>query len=248
MTHQYHILNGDALKSQFPPSIKGEVIVTRECLVDGLVGGKSLEELFETRAEFIKKNYGATVVEYREKVVSEFDKIQIIKSGAEINLWFEDDLFCQVNFWFVLSLLQKSTKWNEIYLVRPTVHTRYGFGGLNHEELLSIYKNRTRLTDINTLAALWELYQKGEVEQLQQKAEELVQPYPFILSAVKAHIDRIPTVDNRGRPTEALIQIMKELDTEDFGAIFQEFCKRESIYGFGDSQVKRLLDAIQNKG
>ena len=39
---------------------------------------------------------------------------------------------------------------------------------------------------------------------------------------------------------------MDELNTEQFGLIFKEFCNRESIYGFGDLQVKRLLDEIKN--
>lgn len=38
MTH-FHILNGDALKSQFPEQILGEKIIARECLVDGSVEG-----------------------------------------------------------------------------------------------------------------------------------------------------------------------------------------------------------------
>ena len=245
---QYHILNGDALKSQFPPSIIGEVIVARECFVEGDVKGENLEELYATRAKFIGLNYDASPEEYHEKVVLEFRKIQNIESEAEINLWFEDDLFCQVNLWFVLNLLQESEKDNPIFLVRPKVHTRYGFGGLNTEELISIYKNRISLRDISTLATLWKFYQGDNVEELLLKAESLSDSYPFILDATKAHIDRIPKEGYLGRPTETLKKIMKELGSEDFGPIFQAFCERESIYGFGDSQVKRLLDAIKNQG
>jgi hypothetical protein len=42
----YHILNGDALKGQFPSEIPGQLIVARECLVDGDVSGESLSEFF----------------------------------------------------------------------------------------------------------------------------------------------------------------------------------------------------------
>jgi len=243
---QYHILNGDALKSHFPPSIKGEQIVARECLVDGAVNGESLEELFETRVQFISQHYGATTEEYQEKVVSEFQRIRNIESGTEINLWFEDDLFCQVNMWFVLSLLKG--KDNPIFLVRPDVHTRYGFGGLDEEGLLSIYENRKEMTELDKLSNFWKTYQSENIDQLLAQAKELRAVYPFMLDAVQAHIARIPKGDSLGRPTETLIQIMKDLDTEDFGPIFQAFCERESIYGFGDSQVKRLLRAIKNQG
>jgi hypothetical protein len=70
--------------------------------------------------------------------------------------------------------------------------------------------------------------------------------YPFILTAVKAHTDRIPTEGNLGRPSQSLIQIMKELETDEFEPVFKEFSKRESIYGFGDLQVKRLFDEVKN--
>ncbi len=243
---QYHILNGDALKSQFPLSIKGELIIARECLVDGAVNGESLEDLFATRAKFISQHYGATPTEYQEKVVSEFEKIQRIESGAEINLWFEDDLFCQVNMWFVLSLMKG--KDNPIFLVRPDVHTRYGFGGLDEEGLLSIFENSKKMTELDKLSDFWKAYQSENNDQLLAHAKELKTAYPFMFDAVQAHIARIPKGDSLGRPTETLIQIMKDLDTEEFGTIFQEFCKREPIYGYGDSQVKRLLDNILNKG
>ena len=63
---------------------------------------------------------------------------------------------------------------------------------------------------------------------------------------MKAHIERISTEENLGRPVQSLIQIMKELETEEFEPVFREFCIRESIYGFGDLQVKRLFDEIKN--
>jgi hypothetical protein len=58
---------------------------------------------------------------------------------------------------------------------------------------------------------------------------------------------RIPTENNPGRPVQSLLEIMDELGTTDFGLIFKEFNKREAIYGFGDLQVKRLLDGLLNK-
>ncbi len=248
MKTQYHILNGDSLKQQFPESIKGEIIVAREYLVDGNVNGNSLDELFKNRAQFISQNYeGFNEQDYFKKSVPEFNKIQNIKNDADVNLWFEDDLFCQVNFWFILHLLNQEKKNNPIFLVRPKKHSQYAFGALNKSELLSIYENKLLLTELNKLDKLWEFYQKNDLKQLLKIAGILEPKYPFILAAVKAHINRIPVDGNLGQPTESLIQIMKELKTEEFGPVFIEFNKRESIYGYGDVQVKKLLDEIKNK-
>ncbi|MEM6265410.1 MAG: DUF1835 domain-containing protein [Bacteroidota bacterium] len=248
MSIQYHILNGDALKDQFPSEIAGEIMVARECLIDGPVTGESLEAFFQTRADFISREYGNySIADYYRDTVSEFEKIQAIPEGSDIFLWFEDDLFCQVNMWFVASLLQAhSASGTSVFLLRPSVHTVYGFGGLGQAELIAIYQNRIPLEKIDRLASLWKYYQQNDTESLVQVATELSDRYPFILPAVEAHLDRIPAGNQPGRPIECLVSIMKELDTKNFGLVFKEFSKREAIYGFGDLQVKRLLKIAQN--
>lgn len=247
MRKQYHILNGDSLKEQFPGSLHGEIIVARECLVDGSTKGNSLTEFFKTRAEFISNNYeGFSEREYFEKTVPEFQKMLNIPNNADVSLWFEDDLFCQVNFWFVINLLVKLHQNNQFFLVRPRLNIQNGFGGLNKKELLSIYENRLELTELDELANLWELYQINDIEKLITTSRELKNTYPFIYTAVEAHIERIPSSGNIGRPSQSLIRIMDELSTVEFGPVFQEFCKRDKIYGFGDLHVKRLFDEILN--
>jgi hypothetical protein len=248
VNNQYHILNGDALKEQFPEQVEREVIVARECLVDGDVSGDSLEELFENRAHFIAANYeGASIEEYYAISASEFKKVQTIPHQSEINLWFEDDLFCQVNFWFTVSLIVNHSSNCHVFLIRPTVHTPYGFGGLNTSELIAAYEQRTPLTKLDVIASLWKSYQINDVQQLLETAKELEPKFPFVYNAVMAHAERIPTKGNLGRPVQSLVKIMAELQTDSFGPVFIEFNKRESIYGLGDLQVKRLYDEIKNK-
>lgn len=245
MGNQYHILNGDALKSQFPISIEGEVIITRECLIDGNIKGENLTDLFRNRANFISENYPNNSKEdYYEKAVSEFKKILNITEKSEVNLWFEDDLFCQVNCWFVLHLLLESKKALKIYLVRPQELSQYGFGGLSKAELIDLYSNRILLKQKEILSKLWPSYQKDEMDKLREQANLLKADYPFILNSVKAHILRIPKEDYPGRPIETLKEIIRDFETTDFTIVFNEFSKREFIYGFGDEQVRQLLKEI----
>ena len=246
MEEQYHILNGDALKEQFPKEIPGERIVARECLVDGNVAGDTLDRFFRTRAQFITEFYGdASEQDYYRESVAEFEKIRSLPDHAIINLWFEDDLFCQVNFWFVVYLLSTTGSHHQVFLVRPDTHTPYGFGALDRAGLISLHGRRVPLWESDKVAGLWIAYQKGDTDELLSLAKALEATYPFILPAVKAHVDRIPAEGNKGRPARSLLQIMNELNTDEFGPVFREFCKRESIYGFGDLQVKRLYDEVK---
>lgn len=243
----YHILNGDALKSQLEGKIKGQLIVARECLVDGPVASTNLSSFYKERAEFLSIAYGDSDPEkYYEKVVPEFEQLQQIEAGAEVNLWFEEDLFCQVNCWFVLHLLEQKRVDTQLSWVLPTADIRYGFGGMSEVELLNAYENRKALSNnaFTQLSRLWPLYQKNEIEAMLEVVTPLHKDFPFLPTAIKAHRDRLPQKNSLGRPKQALLQIMQELDTREFGPIFQAFHQQESIYGFGDLQVKRLFDEL----
>lgn len=245
----YHILNGDALKEQFPESISGEKIVARECLVDGDVTGETLQDLFNTRAKFISESYdGYSESDYFDKTVPEFLKIEKLPIGSEINLWFEDDLFCQVNFWFVIFLLAEAGSIDNVSLVRPSADIQYGFGGMSSAELTKAYKNRRQIdpTATQILRKFWRLYQSRNYIEMSEIAFQLSEEYDFVRTAVEADMERQPNKEFVGRPKQSLIEIMNELETDDFGTVFRAFNHREAIYGFGDLQVKRLLDEIKN--
>lgn len=250
MRKQYHILNGDSLKEQFPDNIKGEFIVARECLVDGNVEGTDLSELYHTRAQFISGNYGGyEAKDYYNKTVPEFQKIQNITAESEINLWFEDDLFCQVNLWFVINLIYENYKNQSVFLIRPKTSFEYNFGGMNKEELLTEFQNKIKIefSELKELSKLFKLYQQCNCDKMIRIGEKLKDRFPFLIHAIKAHENRLPQNGKIGRPTQTLIQIMEELNTVEFGPIFREFVRREGIYGFGDLQVKRIFDEIKRQ-
>ncbi len=237
----YHILNGESLKEQFPKSLAGDVLVARECLVDGEVDGDTLEELFATRAKFISSVYeNYTDVDYLKKTVSEFEKIRKIPAGAEINLGFEDDLFCQVNLWFTIFVLSKRFTRHAVYLIRPMKGFEYNFGGMSESELIEAFRRKTRIEigELQQFGQLWINYGQDNRENLIKIAKGLATKYPFLMPAIDAHIDRKAW----GRPKKTIAAIIDELETDEFGPVFQEFCRREGIYGFGDLQVRRLLD------
>jgi hypothetical protein len=86
------LLNGDCLAEQLKDAeLPLEIVVFREALVSGPLGGASWGEFWETRVGFLTQNYGATVHEVQEKTVAELEKIRSLADGVELSLWFEDD-------------------------------------------------------------------------------------------------------------------------------------------------------------
>lgn len=249
---QIHILNGDSLKEQFPTSITGEIIIMRECLVDGDVQGNTLDQLFANRARFLESYDEVPKGSYFETSVPELTKIAEIGMNKnqdqikEVYCWFEEDLFCQVNFWFVLYLLTSQTNVNKIYFVRPKKGCEYSFSHMSQSELIASLNQCALIAplEINILAKLWPCYQQQKFDEMMALNQLLPSQWQFLQSAIRAQIQRSPDESGLGRPERTLIQIMKELNTLNFGSVFQEFAKREAIYSFGDLQVKRIFDNL----
>ncbi len=240
----FHILNGDALKEQFPSDILGEKVVARLCLVDGPVAAETDEELFKIRAAFISESFPEYAPEdYLNMVVLEIQGLKNIPEHSTINLWFEDDLFCQVNLWFMLYFISKNNKNFKLNLVRPHKHSEYAFGGMSEEALVKAYHDKLSITseDLEILQAFWNLYQKNKLSELLNLAQKVKNKFPFLIPAISAQQDRL---SDPSRPKAAIYQIMKTLKTDKFPPVFKAFCQQESIYGFGDFQVKRIFDEV----
>lgn len=242
----YQILNGDALKQRFPQSIDGEIIVARECLVDGNVQGNNFESLMKNRASFISQYPACTSEDYRLNTIPEFKKIIELTATSEINCWFEDDLFCQVNFWYVLFLLSQQPRHNALFLVRPNAGNEYSFGHMSDAELEIAFKNRMPISreHLAILGQLWPSYQINDHSKLMQIAKFFNVEFPFLLPAVNAHIARSPDESGLGYPERVLLEIINEQETPTFSAAFRAFHQKMAIYSFGDLQVKAMYDRL----
>ena len=244
----YHILNGGSLAESFPSAnLDGEIIVDHEALIEGDLQGTELAEFWKTRAAYI----GIPTAEYYDKVVTEFDKILNAPDNSELNLWFEFDLFCQVNMWFVLSLIADLPIRKTVYAVYSSFLPRddknfwNAFGPATSDQLIQSFNDRIFLTemDIQFGKKLWKAYKNANLTELKSLSKNQSPSFPYLHEVVDAHIDRFPKKGEKGRPEKVLEEIMHG-HPADFHIVFREFWKRESIYGFGDVQLKHLYDKV----
>jgi len=245
---EVHVLNGDALRDKF--RLDGQVIVCRECLIEGPVRADSLEQFWNVRAAFLTSELDEQSEIYFKGVKEELDKLRNLDPDSIVNLWFEHDLFCQVNMWFVLHFMSENKLQVRINRVMPPVAANEswsGFGRMQHEELMICYNSRIQFTpsDIKLGIGLWQAYQQNDFKELKLLSRNSSACFAYLDEVCEAHIHRFPG-HTLGRPQRKLKAIMQSGVTS-FNELFKEFLKTESIYGFGDVQIKNMLTELSTK-
>lgn len=239
----YHVLPGDAQVETFKKTgIEGEIIVCRECLIDGDITAENLEDFWRIRENYLSKTYPNSEISYAENVRAEFEKLSNVSANDVVNLWFEYELFCQTNLWFCLALI--SEKDANIYRVSPIVRNENdlwkGFGGLNENDLKRCFDQRIELSreDILLGRELWKSFVFKSFDLIDfEKAGN----FPHLKEVCEA------AAEIESRP-EARVREILETGETDFSKVFEKFRETEGIYGFGDTQVKKIYDDFVNSG
>ena len=238
----YHVLPGDSLAAEFKKAnIDGDIIVCRECLIVGPIDAETPFEFWDERARFILTEYGEDEIEFHEGVADELEKLTDLDADAEVNLWFEYELFCSVNMWFCISRLKDSGA--AVYRVEPSVlsmEDRWsGFGKLTADDLKECFDERKYLSaaDITLGADLWGGYRKNDTEQLRELGRSTSDRFPYLAEVCEAAIEK------NNKPKQILGGIIAEGIIE-FHDIFPEFTRRAGVFGYGDLQVERLMHQL----
>jgi hypothetical protein len=221
-------------------------IVCRECLIEGNVLAGSMAEFWTNRAEFIAGMYKVTAEDYLIKTVSEFEKLNHLPDHSEVCLWFENDLFCQANMWFVISILANQPAL-KIFRIFPVIENKAdlwkGFGIASSEKLEQAFNSKIQFTpgNIELGKSLWTAFQKGDLNQLGKLSKSKSDCFEYLEEVCQAHIDRFPPDKSLGRPDKVIKEII-ETTSKEFQTVFSEFSNREGIYGFGDLQIKNIYN------
>ena len=242
----YHILNGDALADKFPTNeIPGQMIVIREAFIEGPLSKEFSYDYWEQRVAYVAAAYAADKNDYEDQFLSQLRLLESIKPGDNVYLWFEDDLFCLVNLWFAIYYLSKKPNAN-LYRIFPDTDDVMWTGFAKTKELKTHFDEKQYFNE-NEIALsnqLWEAYVDNDREKLKALSYSDTTCFRFLPEVIQAHLDRNPPDGNPGRPQQTLIEILEE-GTSDFYAIYDQFWRKESIYGFGDLQVYNMLREME---
>jgi hypothetical protein len=253
MRSQLHITNGDNFTQRLQQlQVKGDFITWREMLCEGKTETNvGSESFWKTRFDFLHKNYNVSKSWFVEKTLKEYRSLCNHKQQDQIILWFEYDLFCQINMLAVISWLKTNRRHAEISLIcsgkEDDSDRLYSLSDLSDEQLLHSFDNRIVLSqdDIEYADYVWQLYCSDNPIRLENLTDFENYQFQYLYEALQAHLKRFPSIKNGLNELEnrllELSVIEKPKSKKD---LLVNILKNQGRYGFGDSQYERILNSL----
>ena len=254
MSSQLHITNGDSFTQKLKSlKLKGEIITWREMLCEGKTETNvGSESFWKTRFDFLHKNYKVSKTWFVEKTLKEYRSLCNHKQQDQIVLWFEYDLFCQINMLAVLSWLKKHRRYAEIYLVcsgdEDETNRLYRLNELSDEQLLNSYENKVKLSqnDIEHADYVWQLYCSDNPIRLENLIDFDNYQFDYLSDAIKVHLRRFPTIKNGLNELEnRILEFSLQQKPKSKKELLSSLIQNQGFYGFGDTQYERVISNLR---
>jgi hypothetical protein len=226
-----HLLNGDATAAVFPEALPGQRAVWRDIVMEGPADADA-----DTRAAWLAPRLGVTADVYVERWREGASTLARAKEHDEVVLWFERDLFCATNLWFVLDRLDAP----RVSLVFPEIDADVrGLGALDPAQFPALFERRQRLgpDEVVDARALWRAYAAPDPTTLARSQPIL----PFASTAIRLHCGRFPSTTHGLDDVEhaTLTMLDRALD---FGTLFRAATSGAlNELGLGDVQFAAML-------
>ncbi len=254
MSSQLHITNGDSFTQKLKTlKLKGDIITWREMLCEGKTETNvGSESFWKTRFDFLHKNYKVSKSWFVEKTLKEYRSLCNHKQQDQIILWFEYDLFCQINMLAVLSWLKKHRRYAEIHLVcigdEDETNRLYRLNDLSDEQLLNSYENKVKLSqnDVEYADYVWQLYCSDNPIRLENLIDFDNYQFDYLSDAVKVHLRRFPTIKNGLNELEnRVLEFSLQQKPKSKKELLSSLIQNQGFYGFGDTQYERVITNLR---
>lgn len=249
-----HITNGDNFTSKLQTlPLKGDIITWREMLCEGkTLCSVGSESFWKTRFEYLNKNYKISKSWFVEKTLKEYRSLCNHKQQDHIVLWFEYDLFCQINMLAVLSWLKTHRRHAEISLVcsgrEGEGDKLYALTELSEEQLMDLYERRTLLSqdDIEYADYIWQLYCSDNPIRLENQIANNDFQFEYLSEALKTHLRRFPTIKNGLNELENhILEVAKTKKLGSRAELMDALLTNQGYYGYTDTQYDRIITSLR---
>ena len=245
-----HITNGESAGNTLrQTTLGGAVLPWQDTLHEGPVPALPRTELLETRARFLadcgwgRQQALLSSLERRDQQL-----LDALHDDAQVVLWFEHDLYDQLQLLDVLTLAQTTEAAPELIVIGsfPGKPSFAGLGELTARELETLWPSRrpAEPAALETAAAAWAAFQAPEPTALAEWATQETTDLPYLAPALQRLLEELPA------PTSGLSRTERHaLEAIDAGArtppaAFVAAQRLEDAPFLGDTWFYRNLSAL----
>lgn len=254
MANILHIANGDSTAEILnKTTLAGDIIVWRELLCEGPICNEvGSDEFWKKRYTYFENELNVSKLEYFDKTIKEIIKIVDIPMNTEVVLWFEFDLFCQVNLLALCTYMLQNFRKDITYSLVCTGYVKgkdklQSLSDFNENEFPELFENRIKLskTNLEFASECWKIYVENDIEKL-KKFNFKNRKFMYLKAAIDQHLKRFPAGNGLN---EIQLKILKIINDETLTEnkivhrllIWQQ---KETVYGFGDLQYQLALKKL----
>lgn len=248
MTRRLNITNGDiAAGTLSEAGIAGKIIPWRDVLHEGPVDSSlSLAALSKQRARFIAERGWAGVTQASGGFAERDRAIQKLDDVDEVVLWFEDDLYDQLQLIQLLDFFARApVKGKKISLV---VVDGY-IPPLSAAKIRELDSARPAVTAAQLALAkrAWKAFGSDDPQAILKILSEDTSALPYLAAALKRHLEEFPSVENGlSRSEYEALSAINEGHTTPVAAFLDVAKRQESIF-LGDSIFWWYLERLSGR-
>jgi hypothetical protein len=250
VTEELHVTNGDSAAHTLERTLLGgSALPWRDVLHEGPLLPVPRRAFLDARAAFLAATgwgvQAALAAGFRAR---DEELLSALRAGRPVVLWFEHDLYDQLQLLDVLALVQDAGVSHEtLELVQvgsfPGRPGFRGLGELSADELETLWPQRVPVTAalLADAATVWDDVRDDDPRALARRAESAVEGLPFLAAALRRFLEELPaTDDGLSRTERQLLRVLSggpRSSTQAFVAA-QEL---EDAPFHGDAWVFRVL-------
>jgi hypothetical protein len=198
-----HITNGDSTAISLRRSgIPGVFLAWRDVLHDGPVPtGLSLQQLSDVRARFLAERGWSTYQDALEDFRARDSILEGFRNEHEVVLWFEHDLYDQLQLVQILDWLAEQDRGKTILSLIaidsfPDRASFHGLGELTPAQLSSLFPTRRPITAAMFTVAhvAWDAFRSPDPTTIERVLSGDTAALPFLAAALKRHLQEFPSV------------------------------------------------------
>jgi hypothetical protein len=255
MPEPLHVANGHCTTELIERSgLPGTTSIWADALHDGPVPDVDDDQLIRIRAEFIADGLDVAVDEVAADLRRWRTVIDADDRYSELVLWFEHDLFDQLNLIQLLARIGRDRPIGKpvslVSVDRYPGHPNFkGLGELQPSDIAALYERRQRVAkeQYAVAAAAWDAFRSGDRARLEAVLRSDTTALPFLAAALRRYLDERPDVaGGLSRSERRLIEQLQH-GPVDIHRAFAAMHEGETAYYITDFSFWAMVERLSRR-